>query len=132
MLQALPPVSHKDVELCIHAPSFTVGSEAVEELGRVLGSRLTCLELRECQLARSFWPAVWGHLTGLQQLIVAKQTAGDISAEDVASFCSRATHPLQLQLGPELYKQLEAGDWRFEEQCRVAGAPQVTVTECKM
>jgi hypothetical protein len=131
MVEALSPASHKYVELYIRAPRFTMGSEAVQELGRVLGSRLTYLELRACQLAKEFWPVVWGHLAGLQQLIVWERVAGDTCTEDVASFCSHATHPLQLHLESELYKRLEAGSGRFEEQCRVGGVPQVTVTEWK-
>jgi hypothetical protein len=131
MLEALSPVSHKDLNLCIEAPSFTMGSGAVEELGRVLGSRLTSLELCKCKLEKSFLPAVWAHLPGLQQLLMWEWVTGEISAETVASFCSHATHPLQLTLRPELYKKLEAGSGRFEEQCRIWGVPQVTVTEWK-
>jgi hypothetical protein len=129
MLEALLPVGDRDVELCVYAPRFVMGSEAVQELGRVLGRHLTGLELQQCQLEKHFWPAVWGHLAGLQQLNVSDQAASDISTEDVVSFCSHATHPLQLILSPVLYKRLEAGSGRFEEQCRVKGVPQVTVTE---
>jgi hypothetical protein len=131
MLEALSPISNRNVELCIDAENFTLGSEAVQELGRVLGSRLTCLELRDCQVAKEFWPVVWAYLAGLQQLMVWEWVTGAISAEAVASFCSHATHPLQLHLESMLYKQLEAGSGRFEEQCRVGGVPQVTVTEWK-
>jgi hypothetical protein len=131
MLSALSPVSHKDVELSIVTQYFTMGSEAVQALERVLGSRLTCLDLQQGRLAKEFWQAVWAHLPGLQQLILHDQLREQISSRDVASFCSHATHPLQLTFGSELYNQLEAGSGSFEEQCRISGVPQVTVTEWK-
>jgi hypothetical protein len=103
----------------------------VQELGRVLGSRLTCLELQACQLTKDFWPAVWGHLAGLQHIYLWHEAASEVSAETVASFCSHATRPLQLTLTPQLYHRLEAGSGRFEEQCRVKGVPEVTVIKWK-
>jgi hypothetical protein len=60
---------------------------------------------------------------------LGKEVTGAISAEDVASFCSHATHPLELGLSSAMYDQLGASSGRFEEQCRLRGVPQVTVTE---
>jgi hypothetical protein len=130
MLQGLSLVSDKEVELFIQSPFFCMGSEAVRELDRVLGSRLTCLELHDCRLERDFLPAVWAHLPGLTHLLLSLSSS-EVSAEDVASFCSHATHPLQLALHSYLYEEFKAGSRRFQEQCRIWKVPQVTVTEWK-
>jgi hypothetical protein len=126
LLSALAPVASKDVKLSIYMPEAALGASAVQQLGVTLGSSLKELVLEKCELSDDFWPAVWAHLPGLQQLGVEDSVGGASRAAELAFFCSRATRPLQLNLGKGLYREVEG---RLERQCRVWGVPQVTVTE---
>jgi hypothetical protein len=102
-------------------------ASVIEQLGRVLGGSLRHLEIKGSQLVTDFWPAVWSHLPGLQQLTLGPY-ASPLTSDDLASFCSSATRPLQLGLRLEQAQLDQVGPTsRLEEACRVKGVPQVTV-----
>jgi hypothetical protein len=127
LLRALPgalaPLASKEVSLSIVIPELLAGASVVQQLGGALGSRLWKLVLWECDLSDDFWPAVWAHLPGLQQLTVSDYVCGAISAEQLTSFCSHATRPLQLYLEHKLFSRVHA-EGKLE---RRSGLPQVTV-----
>jgi hypothetical protein len=123
---ALALLSSREVHLTIDMPEISTRGSTIQQLGEALGSSLKKLTLYQCDLSDDFWPAVWAHLPGLQQLAVTHLVHGSIGPEQLASFCSHAARPLQLNLGLELYEQAQGGG-RLERQCRVWGVPQVTV-----
>jgi hypothetical protein len=128
LICALAPLAGKEVGLSVYMPEATVGAFEVQQLGAVLGSSLKQLMLRDCQLLEDFWTAVWAHLPGLQQLRVGDNVRGAIGVDVLAVFCSRATRPLQLNLGQALYQEVGG---RLKWQCRLWGVPQVTVAAVK-
>jgi hypothetical protein len=109
-------------------PAAVTGGLAVQQLGGALGTSLKQLVLQRCALSEDFWPAVWAHLPGLQQLTVEDNVYGFIGMDELASFCGGATHPLQLNLGQRLYKKVGA-EGKLDQEGRWRGVPQVTVTE---
>jgi hypothetical protein len=130
VLEILSAVISKKVQLCVSGSGAVLSTTAVQKLSRALGARLSGLELKGCLLKQEFWPAVWAHLPGRQQLTLHDSLSQQISARDLVSFCSHAARPLQLKLGKNLTHQLGGGgsQW-FEEHARVWGVPQVTVTK---
>jgi hypothetical protein len=71
LLGALAPLASREVKLSMSvSPEAVVGASAVQQLGATLGSSLKHLVLGECEVSVDFWPAVWAHLPGLQQLTV--------------------------------------------------------------
>jgi hypothetical protein len=126
LMGALAPLAGKEVSLSINDRDSLIEAPAVQQLGATLGNSLRQLVLEACELSPDFWPAVWAHLPGLQQLTVSDQVKGASSATELAVFCSRAMRPLQLNLGPGLLEQVGG---KLEEQCQVWGGPQVTVAE---
>jgi hypothetical protein len=127
LVPALAPLASKEVNLAIAMPKGALGASAVQQLGVTLGSSLKQLVLESCELSGDFWPAVWAHLPGLQQLTVADVVSGVISAHELAVFCGRAARPLQLNLGHQLCQRV-GPEGQLERQCRLWGVPQVTVT----
>jgi hypothetical protein len=119
LLAALAPLANKEVALSIWLPKALVGASAVQQLGVTLGSSLKQLVLSWCDLSQDFWPAVWAHLPGLQQLTISH---GAINARELEDFCSSATRPLQVNLGHKLYREVGA-EGKFEGQCRVCCVP---------
>jgi hypothetical protein len=128
LVPSLALLSSKEVKLSIDMCEAAVGASEVQQLGSVLGSSLKQLVLGECEVTDDFWPAVWTHLPGLQQLTIRGSASGAIGTDELASFCSHATRPLQLNLWKYLYNRVGA-DGKLERQCRVWGVPQVTVAE---
>jgi hypothetical protein len=106
LVSPLPLLSNRQVQLSLRAPHFVVGEAVALELGRALSASLTNLHLEKYRLSASFWPAVWGHLPGLQSLSLSDGMTEQVNREDVASFCTSAPRPLQLRLGEDLYAQL--------------------------
>jgi hypothetical protein len=100
----------------------------VQHLGATLGHSLTFLQLSNCTILHDFWPAVWRHLPGLQELELLTPVIGAVSSRDIAAFCSHATRPLRLVLGRRVYSSVGPPE-HLEQQCRTWGVPQVTVTE---
>jgi hypothetical protein len=126
LIPALAPLASKEVKLSIDMEGGDVGASELQQLGFALGSSLTQLVLGECDLSPDFWPAVWAHLPGLQQVTVGSRVRGANVLHELASFCSCATRPLQLRLGQRLYTQVEG---RLDQEGRWMGVPHVTVTE---
>jgi hypothetical protein len=124
LLGALAPLAGKEVTLEIWPPQTLMGASEVQQLGITLGSSLKQLSLQHCDLSADFWPAVWAHLPGLQQLEIQGRRDATISAHELTSFCSQAPRPLQLSLDEDLYNEVGG---ELEEQCRVLGEPKVTV-----
>jgi hypothetical protein len=148
LIPALALLASKEVKLSIDYSEAALGASAVQQLGATLGNSLKHLVLEECLLSDDFWLAVRAHLPGLQQLTIGdtahklpntfwsvawarlQQLAvrGNvycaIDVQELASFCSHATRPLQLSLGQRLYKQVEG---KLDQEGRWMGAPQVTV-----
>jgi hypothetical protein len=81
-----------------------------------------------CTVLQDFWPAVWRHLPGLQELTIFMGVLGAISSSDIAAFCSTATRPLSLRLFTDIHRPVGPAEQQ-EQQCRTWGTPQVTVTE---
>jgi hypothetical protein len=127
LVPALAPLVSNEVKLSIDMPNTVSGASEVQQLGRALGNSLKQLELKGCEVWDSFWPAVWTHLPGLQQLGLGGGVHGAIGVDELAAFCSRATRPLQLNLWRELYKEV-AAEGKLDQQGRWMGVPQVTVT----
>jgi hypothetical protein len=134
VLGALAPLMGKEVSLSIGTPTAALGAAQIRQLGFALGSSLTQLELWECDLSPDLWPAIWAHLPGLQQLTVdecvcatvgADSVYGATGAQQLTSFCSSATRPLQLNLVRRLYEQVEG---KLDQESRWMGVPHVTVT----
>jgi hypothetical protein len=126
LVPALAPLASKEVKLSIHMPAVALGASEVRQLGVTLGNGLKQLVLMECKVLYDFWPAVWAHLPGLQQLTILSNVRGAIGVDELASFCSRATRPLQLSLGWHLYRRVEG---KLDQGHRWMGVPQVTVTK---
>jgi hypothetical protein len=80
LLGAQAPLASKEVKLSIYMPQALLKASAVWQLGSALGSSLKALVLWQCRLLNTFWPAVWVHLPGLQQLTVSDKVCGAISA----------------------------------------------------
>jgi hypothetical protein len=98
----------------------------VAALGYALGTCLSTLDLQQCVIDKTFWPAVWGGLPVLQVLQLGPQVQGAVGMAHLAAFCSRAARPLTLRLcmgqaGEVLYDVQE-----LEGLGRAWGAPKVT------
>jgi hypothetical protein len=129
LLAAVHTAATKEVlELSISTPTFDMGASVVTALGAVVGGTLAHLQLVECHLSADFWPAVWAHLPGLQVLTVRCRQPSDISLPDLASFCSSATHPLQLKLSPSLFTRFQQSK-ELQEQVNGQGMPLVKVVQ---
>jgi hypothetical protein len=127
LVPALAPLASKEVKLSIHMPEAALGASEVQQLGVTLGSSLKQLVLEVCELSDDFWPAVWAHLPGLQQLTVTDDVYGSFGVDELSSFCSGATRPLQLKLSQAFIEELrEEGD--LDQGDRWMGAPHITVT----
>jgi hypothetical protein len=126
VLGSLGPLVSKEVQLPICTPGVPTGASEVQQLGGALGSSLKHLVLQVCEVSDGFWPAVWDHLPGLQQLTVEDRVGGAVGAHELSVFCGRAARPLQLNLEGDLYREVEG---RLDQEGRWMGAPQVTVTE---
>jgi hypothetical protein len=125
LFASLSPLVGRRVQLHILADTLSFDSHVVQELGQVMGSSLTHLHLMATRLPRSFWPAVWAHLPGLQVLSLWKVIAAVI---DVASFCAAATRPLQLKVSRSMYTELVA-DAKVKQRCfPPAAQPQVVIS----
>jgi hypothetical protein len=131
LLEALSAVASKHVQLGLDAKWALLDEPAVQKLGTALGQRLTGLQLQRCDLCDEFWAAVWAHLPGLQRLTLCDSLLdiNEISQETLTSFCSHATHPLQLRLGRQLHDRLGDISRKLKEQRRARGkgGPRVTV-----
>jgi hypothetical protein len=125
LIRALAPLASKEVKLSIWFPTVFTGASEVQQLGVTLGSSLKQLVLEACRVGYDFWPAVWAHLPGLQQLTVTDIVFGSLGVDELSSFCSGATHPLQLNLGRDLYKEVGG---KLDQEGRWMGASEVTVT----
>jgi hypothetical protein len=128
VLCALALLVGKEVSLSLDMPGVAAGASLVQQLGATFGSSLQHLMLQKCDLSPDFWPAVWAHLPGLQQLTVGDGVYGAAGAHELIFFCSRATRPLRLNLGQALHRQVGAHG-KLEGLCQLWGVPQVTVTE---
>jgi hypothetical protein len=126
-LSALAALANKEVQLSVMAPEVQMTREVVQCLGATFGRSLTRLTLLICSIPHDFWPAVWRHLPGLQELRLWNGAVGAVTCADIAAFCSHATRPLSLRLGRGLYAQIAPAE-QLEQQCRTWGAAQVAVT----
>jgi hypothetical protein len=126
LVPALASFVSKDVQLSVDMSDAAVRASEVKQLSAVLGSSLKQLVLRACKVSDDFWSVMWTHLPGLQQLTISSNVRGAIGVDELASFCSRATRPLQLNLGWYLYKRVEG---KLDQEGRWRGVPQVTVTQ---
>jgi hypothetical protein len=122
ILAPLSVLSSKQVQLSIDAWRLTAGSAVVKATGRVVGSSLVELELLGHSLSQGFWPAVWAHLPGLQQLTLSL-SPGQTQGADITSFCKLATHPLQLTLEEGMCQDVGG-----ISKLQMLGTPVVTVT----
>jgi hypothetical protein len=127
-LLALGAVANKEVQLTVDAGGLSMAADILEHLGATLGASLTHLTLATCSITHDFWPAVWRHLPGLQELSIGSSVGGVVSSNVIKTFCSRATRPLSLKLGTRLFISVVLAE-QLEQQRRTWGAPQVTVTE---
>jgi hypothetical protein len=127
-LAAVDTVAGKQVQqLCIDGtPNLDVGAAMVADLGRAVGITLAHLELVDCRMSPDFWPPVWARLPGLKTLTVSGKSSVLITSQDVASFCSSATHPLQLLLDQDLYTRYQQREQQPDIQ---QGEPLVTVKQ---
>jgi hypothetical protein len=125
ILGALAPLSSREVKLTIVISECLTGACIIQQLGGALGSSLKRLVLGDCDLSDDFWPAVWAHLPGLQQLTVTDKVRGSIGPQQITSFCSQAVRPLQFNLRQGLYEQFQAG----AQLNTAGGVPQVTVAK---
>jgi hypothetical protein len=120
VLEALSAAASKRVKLCLSTRWTWLQKSSLQKLGSALGERLVGLELRACQLGDDFWAAVWAHLPGLQQLdlcdTLSKVTDDALDGATLTSFCSHATHPLQLRLGYLMYLDLAKECEVWEQQ----------------
>jgi hypothetical protein len=127
-VSALAALAGRKVQLTVDAQGFRMAGEIVEHLGGTLGHSLTHLKLRVCRVPGDFWPAVWRHLPGLQELSLRSSVEGAVSSSDIAAFCSHATRPLSLRLDRLLHRALGPSK-QLEQQCHTWGVPHVTVSE---
>jgi hypothetical protein len=124
---AMSALSPRQVHISVNAHQVRFTASVIEQLGRAPGASLKHLEIFGGQLPSDFWPAVWAHLPGLQQLTLGPYV-DPLTSEHLVSFCSSATRPLQLGLRLEQAQLDQVGPTsRLEEACRVKGVPQVTV-----
>jgi hypothetical protein len=125
---ALSGFGNRELQLSISNSDEVVWDAALlEQLGRVLGSSLTDLEIRSGHICRDFWPAVWAHLPRLTQLSLGCYLHMDtIHSQDIVAFCIRAARPLQLQLYEGLEGQVGPAE-RLQELCTLWGGPLVTI-----
>jgi hypothetical protein len=129
VVSALAALANKEVQLeFVSAAQLQVAGDIIQHLGATLGHRLTHLSLIGCTILHGFWPAMWRHLPGLQELSLWNNVAGAVSSKDIAAFCSHATRPLSLRLTTCLYSSVGPAE-QLEQQCRTWGVPQVTVRE---
>jgi hypothetical protein len=126
LIPALAALASREVQLAIDAARLSMTADIVERLGATLGHSISNLRLLRCSIPHDFWPAVWRHLPELQELSLMRGAGGAVSCNDIAAFCSHATRPLSLRLGPYLYSQLGPAE-QLEQQCRTWGVPQVTL-----
>jgi hypothetical protein len=132
LLSALAPLAGKEVKLAIWVPNAVIGASAVQQLGTALESSLKQLWLQSCEVTHDFWPAVWAHLPGLQQLTIGEEICGAFGTEEVESFCSHATRPLQLRLARELdYFWYLWKEGQADRECLLGAVPLVTVSSVK-
>jgi hypothetical protein len=124
LIRALAPLAGKEVKLSIDMPEADLEASEVQQMGVTLGTSLKQLMVKQCCLSPDFWPAVWAHLPGLQQLGFGDNVCGAVSVHDFTPFCSRAIRPLQLSLGKERYK--EVGQL-LQKYCSLWGVPHVTI-----
>jgi hypothetical protein len=70
----------KELQLTLEAGRYSIAADItgdiVEHLGATLGPSLTHLTLSRCSVHHDFWPAVWRHLPGLQELSIADNVVG--------------------------------------------------------
>jgi hypothetical protein len=125
---ALSGLTNKQLELSINdTDEVWFNASLIQQLGRALGSSLTRLEVTSGHISRDFWPAVWAHLPGLQQLSLGPCIDRDtIFSEDIAAFCTHAAHPLQLSLHNGL-SGMVCPPGRLQAMGSIWGRPHVTV-----
>jgi hypothetical protein len=122
VLAPLSLLSSRQVQLSIDAPGLAAGSAIVKAAGRALGDSLRQLELKRDNFAKDFWPAVWAHLPGLEQLTLHIQP-GKTGRRDITVFCKRATRPLQLRLMERPYTK-----YSDISKLQALSTPLVTIT----
>jgi hypothetical protein len=126
IIAALSGLAVKQLELTISTDEGLYDAALLEQLGSILGSSLTHLEVESGHICRDFWPAVWAHLPGLQRLSLGEWIHKDnIHLEDLGAFCMRAAHPLQLCLDEHLVEE-EGLAARLQALGSIWGSPQVT------
>jgi hypothetical protein len=126
MLEALPALVSKSVHLNLYAPQVVMDGATVQDLSTAVGARLTGLILDACQLPDEFWPAMWAHLSGLQELTLGNDIASELTASSLVSYCKATTHPLQLELSQGWCTKL-GGAGQLQQQLQQSGVTQVTV-----
>jgi hypothetical protein len=83
-----PPTLHGcDAHLFIRRCEASV---CLEALACTISPGVCASLLGRCILSDDFWPAIWSHLPGLQQLTVGRGVSG-ATAHELANFCSCAT-----------------------------------------
>jgi hypothetical protein len=127
---ALSGLTNKQLQLSISSMVVLYDAALIEQLGRALGTSLIRLDLSSSNISRDFWPAVWAHLPGLQQLSLGEYIHGTaVHLADLAAFCTHAPRPLQLCLDASLEEALGSADL-LQELGSIWGRPQVTVSFC--
>jgi hypothetical protein len=125
---ALSGFANRELQLSISSSDRVVyDAPLLQQLGRIVGSGLTQLEIGNGHICRDFWPAVWAHLPRLTQLSLGCYLHMDnIYSQDIVAFCIRAARPLQLCLDEGLEGHVGPAD-RLQELCTFWGGPQVTI-----
>jgi hypothetical protein len=127
-VSALAAWASRKVQLVIDVRPLSMSAHIVEHLQAQIGASLTHLTLQVDTIRHDFWPAVWRHLPGLEELSIWSDLSMSVSSSDIAAFCSHATRPLSLRLGGHVHHRVGPIE-QLEQQCRTWGTPQVTVTE---
>jgi hypothetical protein len=131
MCAALSGFAIQQLDLTIQAErtdEISFDASLLQQLGSILGSSLTHLQVERGHICRDFWPAVWAHLPRLQRFSLGRYIdSDDICLDDLGAFCTHAARPLQLCLDVHLMERVGPVD-RLQELGGIWGAPRVTVT----
>jgi hypothetical protein len=128
-LSVLSYMDSKQVQLIVDAVRAEMGAPQVQLLHQALGSRLTHLTLKRCSsLAADLWSALWCNLPALCVFTLGDHLPQDITAQQLTSFCTSATRPLQLIIGEGLLSKLSVSKEWLEQQCTDSEFLELVIT----